>query len=68
MRILFDKPKGKLTKSLNGSFLTKFIKGFINEYGLELVCKEKFTRINKKRTRISTYKLHVIPIYNSFII
>jgi len=67
VRILFDKPKGKLNISLNGSFLTKFLNGFINEFGLELVCKEKSKRIVNKISKISFFNIKIIDIYKPFI-
>ena len=67
IRILFGKAKGVLNRNLNGNYLMNLINGYLNEFGLELICASKQGWIDGKNIRISTYKISIMNQYYHFI-
>ena len=67
VRVLFGKPKSVLKRGLHGVYLMNMLNSYLNEFGLELVCKEGYKKINGKNHRSNKYKLLINSNLLNFI-
>jgi len=67
IRLLFEKDKHVLKEDLKGSALVKLLNGFLNDFGLFVICKQTTKKEGKKVVTVYYYTLCVLSHLINFI-